>query len=233
MPIYHITGIISALLSVLASAGLATQGLLLIKRRRAGIYNFSEGLSINRFMTSYLLFLALFTYGSLLNPFNHYLAWPRFLGVLLGLSIILLVFMDRRCPYSAAALVTCLLAVTVSVLIILLERPIHPSPYVLPLLLISVSALYLLGGAFQIRLILRQQSVGGLSLEMHYLFVIKDLSLAIFAIVMGLHDGWPVLIVCASGLTVNLATLKCFYWTSTLATRKLDSEETENSIKRS
>ncbi|MGE9292785.1 MAG: hypothetical protein ACQKBW_04165 [Puniceicoccales bacterium] len=215
MSSYHITGIISALLSILASAGLATQVRLLWKRhreRQEGQF-ISEGLSLNRFVTSFIVFLALFTYGGLLNPFNHYLAWPRVLGIFLVLLILWIIFRDRQCRGSGWAFIGCLCAFLVSVLVIAFGRPIeNPNPVVLPSLVVVVSLLYLQGGIIQMQMIRRLRKTGSLSQGMHLLFVLKDVSLVTFAIAMGARDGWPILFTCAIGLTVNVGTLWCFRW---------------------
>ncbi|MBC2595861.1 hypothetical protein H5P28_16475 [Ruficoccus amylovorans] len=215
MSSYHITGIISALLSILASAGLATQVRLLWKRHRERPEgeSISEGLSLNRFVTSFIVFLALFTYGGGLNPFNHYLVWPRVIGSLLVLLILWMIFRDRQCRGSAWAFIGCLSAFLVSVLVVVLGRPIEtPNPVVLPALVVIVSLLYLQGGIIQMQMIRRLRKAGGLSCGMHLLFVLKDISLVTFAVAMGARDGWPILFTCAIGLTVNVGTLWCFGW---------------------
>ena len=51
---------------------------------------------------------------------------------------------------------------------------------------------------------------------MHVLFVCKDISLILFAMVMGSKVGWPILLMCVVGLTVNLSTLWCFRWANRL-----------------
>lgn len=214
MSSYHLTGIISASLAILASVGLVTQVHLLWKRHgeRSGGELVSEGLSLNRFVTSFIMFLALFTYGGLLNPFNHYLAWPRVLGLFLVMLILLLIYLDRRCCGSAWAFAGCLVVFLASVLLVAFGRPIEsPNPAVLPTLVVIVSLLYLQGGVIQMQMIRRLRKVGGLSCTMHLFFVLKDISLATFAIAMGTRDGWPILFICAIGLTVNLGTLWCFW----------------------
>jgi len=212
---YHVTGGISALLSILASVGLATQLRLLWRRHREGVSGrkISEGLSLNRFVTSFIVFLALFTYGGLLTPFNHYLAWPRLLGITLSLLILLLITVDRRCRGSRVAFLGCLSAFLLSVLIMVTCRPLENlNPLVLPGMMVGVSLIYLQGGLAQIFMIRHTGTTGGLSRGMHVLFVLKDVSLATFAMAMGVSNGGPILFTCAVGLSVNLGTLWCFRW---------------------
>lgn len=213
---YHVTGLISALLSSIASAGLATQAMLLWQRERNRPIvdqSTTSVLSLNRFVTSYVMFLAMYTYGAMLSPFNHYLVWPRVLGMALSLLILYQINHDRRTMLSRAAFGGCLLLLLVSNLAIWYLRPIdRPNPIVFSLIVVAICLIYLQGGLIQIRLIRRSRNTGGLSRQMHILFVCKDVSLVIFALVMGADIGWPILLLCAVGLTVNLSTLWCFRW---------------------
>lgn len=223
MSSYHLTGLVSALLSTIASAGLAVQTRLLWQRRRQGTSNgqaTSAVLSINRFVTSYIIFLAMYTYGGLLKPFNHYLVWPRVLGIVMVLSILFQIFWDRRCITSGLALGGSIATFLASILILPLIGPLeNPNPIILPLLVIIVGMIYLQGGFIQINLIRRSRSTGGLSKPMHTLFVYKDLSLVIFALAMGWQTGWPILFTCAVGLSVNLSTLWYFGWADRIKTQ--------------
>lgn len=217
---YHMTGLISALLSTIASAGLATQAKLLWQRRRMGTNNgqtTTAVLSINRFVTSYVIFLAMYTYGAMLNPFNHYLVWPRVLGMVLSLSILFQIEADRRNTLSRIAFNGCVLLLLMSNVLIWYARPIdNPNPIVFPMIVVIVGLIYLQGGMIQINLIRKSRSTGSLSRQMHVLFVCKDISLILFAMVMGTKVGWPIFLMCAVGLTVNLSTLWCFRWANRL-----------------
>ncbi|WP_269523574.1 hypothetical protein [Coraliomargarita parva] len=230
MSTYHLTGVISALLSILASAGLATQVRLLWQRLRQshGEERVSEGLSINRFVTSFIVFLALFTYGGLLNPFNHYLAWPRLLGIALALLILLQIYWDRRCRVSGFAFLACFAAFLLSVMIMVSCRPLENlNPLIMPAMMVVVSLIYLQGGMAQIFMIRSSGKTGGLSQGMHLLFVLKDVSLATFAIAMGVSHGGPILFTCAVGLFVNISTLWCFRWTRRNSLNRLKEAEVD------
>lgn len=178
----------------------------------------TTGLSINRFVTSYIMFLAMYTYGAMLSPFNHYLAWPRVLGMFLSLFILYQINCDRRDRLSQVAFCGCAFLLLFANGLIVWTRPIeNPDPFVFPLIVIVICLIYLQGGAIQINLIRKSRSTGNLSRQMHVLFVFKDLSLITFALVMGTHFGWPILLMCIVGLTVNLGTLWCFRWANRLA----------------
>lgn len=217
---YHVTGLISALLSTIASVGLASQARRLWQRRcsdaRDGHW-ITTGLSVNRFVTSYIMFLAMYAYGAMLSPFNHYLAWPRVLGMILSLFILYQMNTDRRNLLSCIAFWGCLFLLFLANGLIYWIRPIvNPDPIIFPVIVIVICLIYLQGGLIQINLIRKVRSTGSLSKQMHVLFVCKDLSLITFALVMGRKVGWPIVLMCIVGLTVNLSTLCCFRWAKRL-----------------
>ena len=53
-------------------------------------------LSLNQMSSVYLACFAFFFYGLSLTPVNHYLAWPRFMAVLLVIAILHYMAADRR-----------------------------------------------------------------------------------------------------------------------------------------
>jgi putative effector of murein hydrolase LrgA (UPF0299 family) len=120
---------------------------------------------------------------------------------------------DRRNLVSRIAFGGCLLSLLLANGLICWFRPIdNPDPIVFPVIVIAICAIYLQGGLIQINLIRKSRSVGNLSKQMHVLFVCKDISLITFALVMGSKVGWPIVLMCIVGLTVNLSTLWCFRW---------------------
>ena len=176
-------------------------------------------LSINRFVTSFVIFLAMYTYGAMLSPFNHYLVWPRVLGMALSLSILYQINADRQNRISRIALYGSCLGLLLANVLIAWQRPIeNPNPILFHAIVLAVSLIYLQGGLIQIKLICLTRSTGSLSRQMHVLFVLKDISLILFALVMGTEIGWPILLMCVVGLTVNLSTLACFVWIARLTT---------------
>jgi hypothetical protein len=68
------------------------------------------------------------------------------------------------------------------------------------------------GYMHQIVLIRQSGRTGAVSIRMHQFFLLKDISTVVFALAMGLHTGWPLLLLSSvSGLT-KLGTLWQFRW---------------------
>src|SRR5688500_17666148 len=98
---YQLIGLISAVLTLLAVTGLVVQ-LHLIQLRKG---HFAAGrtterptavMSVSRFVTSFLAFYSFYIYGGTLQPFNHYVVWPRAVALLLLLTILFEMLIDRR-----------------------------------------------------------------------------------------------------------------------------------------
>ena len=96
---YHLGGAVNGALFVLALIGLALQ-IAKVRRRRTAQREGPEIevtalLSLNYFSVSYLAYFSLFVYGFSISPFNHYLVWPRLLGCVLVLVVLLEIARDR------------------------------------------------------------------------------------------------------------------------------------------
>ena len=52
-------------------------------------------LSLNQFSVSFLAYLSFFTYGYSIEPFNHYIVWPRLVASLLVLGILIEIWRNK------------------------------------------------------------------------------------------------------------------------------------------
>jgi hypothetical protein len=216
---YHVSGIASAAMLGVALAGLAAQ-VLAVRRRRgeqAGREAATDVLSMTRFGTSFLVFLAYFVYGSLLERFNHYLVWPRIPALLMVLAILVEIAYDRR---SAASWLACAIAAAglVAAGAAAICRPALPGGGWLPkALVIAATIIYAHGGIAQIRRIRATRRTGALSKSMLQLYLIKDIPLVALAVAMGLSAGWPVMLLSGTGIVLQAATLWHFGWVRRVA----------------
>jgi uncharacterized protein with PQ loop repeat len=216
---YHVSGFISALFVALSLTGLTLQLRFVWKRKRA----FKEGrltdekptsvISLNRFFTSFLAFYAMLMYGVCLTRFNHYLVWPR--AIALGLLVVLLfeISYDRK-DFSSTVLffLSVFLGVCAVLLPLLGLRGLVFNAGVSQALVLFSAVLLGQGATHQILRIRRSGRTGGLSLTMHQLFFMKDVTSLIFGFVMGFKNGWPVLVFHGISLMVQCSTMWHFRW---------------------
>ena len=216
---YDVVGTVSTFFLTLSTCGIAFQLKKILghrqEMRREGTTTKSatQGLSLSRFMTSFTATFAMFLYGLTLPHFNHYLVWPRIFMLLLSLSIVFQIWKDKRDTPSLSAFLlgSMLLGVSAWIAATQYRLVVHDSG--LPYALIFVSCAFLIqGGHAQIMKIRRTGQTGALSLPMHQLFFITDISSMIFAIVMGFHDGWPVFLFHAVSLGLQITTMWHFRW---------------------
>jgi uncharacterized protein with PQ loop repeat len=216
---YHVSGIIAAILAVFALSGLVVQIRLIWQRKRltdAGeLLNErpTAVLSVNRFMTSFLAWYCFMIYGATMQRFNHYLVWPRAAAVVLTLTVMFELMIDRRQKRVTGAFILCAALAAAGFALVIIRPPITPmSRHASQAFVCFVTVIFAQGGIAQLRSIRRSGRTGGLSLAMHQLFFVKDLGTAIFALSMGLADGWPVLLLSGSAMAVQGATIWHFRW---------------------
>src|SRR5687767_8561303 len=93
--LYQVTGTLNALCVLLGIYGIWLQLRKILERKQAGAAHPTEILSLNHLATSYASCLAFFVYGYSIQPFNHFLVWPRSAAGLLTLAILHEIQRDR------------------------------------------------------------------------------------------------------------------------------------------
>jgi hypothetical protein len=216
---YHITGLISAAIFLLTLSGLWYQLQFVWGRQRDFREKLSSErptavLSLNQFLSSFLAFFSFFFYGMCLQPFNHYLVWPRLAASLLTLALLYEIMRDRKEWLSTLAFICCV--------VLLVGAPVMPllNPGVLAWgrkisqgLIIVVTVILAQGYSHQIVLIRQSGQTGAVALRLHQLFFLKDASTIAFALTMGIGSGWPVLVLSSVSAITKLVTMWHFRWT--------------------
>lgn len=213
---YHITGVISSAIFLLTIVGLWAQ-LILIWQRRKNVGLATEQstavMSVNQFVSSFLAFFSFFLYGACLQPFNHYLVWPRLIAAILTLAVLVEIFRDRRDFSATLGVVSCtVMLVGSSAALVLIPdvgnflRGFSQSLIVLATILLAQGYLH------QVVLIRQTGQTGGISIRLHQFFLSKDLATLIFAATMGFANGWPVMLLSAVSATTKVVTLWHFRW---------------------
>jgi hypothetical protein len=238
---YHFSGLISALFVVLSLTGLALQVRFIWRRKR----DFRKGqlvderptsiLSLNRFSTSFLAFYSMLMYGFCLVRLNHYLVWPRVIALCLLLIILYEIRFDRKDKSSTVVFGLATGFAVFAVILPMLGMRVAVHDAGVSLFLVLSSALLLAQGAtHQIVRIRCSGRTGALSLPMHQLFFLKDISSMIFGAVMGFKDGWPVLVFHGVSMTVQCTTMWHFRWVrvSPVALERRETYDTQSNTNR-
>ena len=216
---YHLTGLISSVIFLLTLSGLWSQLQLVWRRKREFRRGALEAerptavLSLNQLVSSFLAFFSFFLYGVCLQPFNHYLVWPRLAASLLTLGVLYEMMLDRRALASALSFIgSAILMVGAPLMLISNPQFAAWGRKVSQGLILAITILLAQGYSHQIILIRSSGHTGAVSLRMHQFFLLKDLSTIAFALTMGLGGGWPILLLSSVSALTKLATMWHFRW---------------------
>jgi len=225
---YHITGVISSAIFLLTIVGLWAQLVLIWKRRKNESLATEQStavMSVNQFVSSFLAFFSFFLYGACLDPFNHYLVWPRLIAAILTLAVLVEIFRDRRDLSATMGVVSCFVMLAGSSLALVvvpgardLLRGFSQSLIVLATILLAQGYLH------QVILIRQTGQTGGISIRLHQFFLSKDLATLVFAATMGFAKGWPVMLLSAVSATTKVITLWHFRWVRLKSAQRVNSE---------
>lgn len=203
---YHAAGLTNLVFYAIALLGTGHQ-LRVIWRRRAAP---SAGeaptalISLNQLAVSFLGYYAFFVYGYCVEPFNHYLVWPRLAGLLLVLTILFELARDRRERRSLGVFAAGVLALLPAVGVLVAQPTIDATARRVPqTLAVVATALLVQGFVHQIVLVRRARRVGAVSLWMHVATFVKDFSLAGLGAAMGFAVGWPLLLMGSASVAVK------------------------------
>ena len=201
---YHAAGLTNLVFYALALAGTAHQLLLLRARRQDGVPHPTAVVSLNQLAVSFLGYYAFFVYGYCVRPFNHYLVWPRLLGVLLVLTILGELARDRRDRASLGIFAGASVLLVPAVGVLVAQPEIGASERRIPqALAVAATALVVQGFAHQILLVRRAGHVGAVSFWMHAATFVKDFSLAALGAAMGAATGWPLMLMGGASVAVK------------------------------
>ncbi|MHC9013238.1 hypothetical protein ACYX79_16600 [Stenotrophomonas rhizophila] len=170
-------------------------------------------LSINQFTVSFLAYLSFFVYGYSIQPFNHFIVWPRLLASVLVLLILREIWMDRRSRAATIGLALACLALLCALGgLVWGQRHVDEGRVLASAMIVAITVLLAQGYAHQILLIWRSGRTGAVSLRMSQLILLMDISTIVFAFAMGLRLGWPLLLLAVVSGSTKLAILWLFRW---------------------
>lgn len=215
MNTYNALGTINTLFIIFSLVGVYSQ-LRKVKVRKLfldGQQGATELLSLNQFSVSFLAYLSFFVYGYSIEPFNHYIVWPRFLASILVFFILFEIWLDRR---SKGALICvsiatlCLIAASLGLL--LGSKIVDQGKLLATSLIVAVTIMIAQGYFHQIRLIITAKQTGAVDIRMSQFILMMDISTIAFALSMGLANGWPLLMLATISAITKLIIMYLFRW---------------------
>ncbi|ABV86979.1 hypothetical protein [Shewanella pealeana] len=215
MNLYSTLGFLNTIFILISLIGVFSQLQKIWKRKKdlETKDNSSELLSLNQFSVSFLAYFSFFIYGYSIEPFNHYIVWPRLIASLLVGLILFEIWQDRKNKSSTACL-----SVAIAIFILgslgLSFGNIYTdeSKLISSSLIVVVTLLIAQGYYHQIMLIARSGQTGAVDLRMSQFILMMDISTIAFALSMGLSDGWPLFVLATvSGIT-KLNIMFLFRW---------------------
>ncbi|WOH37468.1 hypothetical protein RI844_19235 [Thalassotalea fonticola] len=170
-------------------------------------------LSQNQFTMSFLAYFSFFIYGYSIDPFNHYIVWPRLIASVLVTLILFEMWQDRKSKTSFF----CVLFVGLSFIggvigLVFNDTFSSQSKNLSTILIVAITALLAQGYVHQIKLIINSGKTGAIDIRMSQFILMMDISTIAFAVSMGVSEGWPLIVLAVvSGMT-KLVIMYLFRW---------------------
>jgi len=215
MNLYDIFGPINTTFIFISLVGVFSQLRKIWDRKERDITkgNTSELLSLNQFTVSFLAYFSFFVYGYSLEPFNHYIVWPRLAASILVGLILFEIWRDRRNKTSITCLSIILITFIFGGLGLSLGNSYTDERQLISSSLIVVVTLLIAQGYYhQIILITRSGRTGAVDLRMSQFILMMDISTIAFALSMGFKDGWPLLLLAIVSGVTKLIVMYLFRW---------------------
>lgn len=214
---YNIFGVINTVFIIVSLYGVFSQLKKIWARKllaSKGVGS-TELLSLNQFTVSYLAYLSFFIYGYSIEPFNHYIVWPRLIASLLVLLILLEIWIDRKSASSMMGFVVAGTSLFIAICGLFVGETIADQGRVVSTsIILVVSVLIAQGYYHQIKLIVNSGCTGAIDLKMSQFIFMMDISTIAFAISMGLSEGWPLLVLAITSGVTKLIIMYLFKWTA-------------------
>ncbi len=213
---YDFFGTVNTVFIFISLYGVLSQVRKIWDRKSQSINNSAtELLSINQFTVSYLAYFSFFIYGYSIEPFNHYIVWPRLIATLLVGTILYEIWLDRRNRSSFYVLIIALVTLIIGVTGLFYgDTFVDEGRYVSTIIVLVISFLIAQGYYHQISLIIKSGSTGAVDLKMSQFILMMDISTIAFAVSMGINTGWPLMVLAITSATTKLIIMYLFKWVS-------------------
>ncbi len=214
----EIAGSLNSLLIVASLWGIWSQVKKVWQRKQSGEHGGTTAiLSLNQFSVSFLAYWSFFVYGYSIKPFNHFIVWPRMIAAMLVMLLLYEMWRDRRTTAAKAVLISTILMMVVGLLGLVLSMfsplgLVDHGRLISQTLIVTITILLAQAYAHQVRLILRSGRTGAVSIRMSQFIFVMDLSSIFLGLMLGLRDGWPLLLLASVSAVTKLVMMYLFYW---------------------
>ena len=170
-------------------------------------------LSLNQFTVSFLAYFSFFIYGYSIEPFNHFIVWPRLIAAFLVLTILYELWLDRKNQSTLIVFILAIASLMVGIFGLFYgESFVDEGRYVSTIIILVISVLIAQGYYHQIMLIIKSRGTGAVDLKMSQFILMMDISTIAFALAMGLDNGWPLIVLAVTSAITKLIIMYLFKW---------------------
>ena len=213
----EIAGGLNSLLIIASLWGIWSQVKKVWHRKQEGEGSATAILSLNQFSVSYLAYWSFFVYGYSIKPFNHFIVWPRLIAAVLVMLLLYEIWRDRRSVsarivFSFASLMLLLGLIGLGLTMLTGPLLVDQGRVIAQVLIVTITILLAQAYAHQIRLIVESGSTGAVSIRMSQFIFAMDLSSIFLGLMLGLKDGWPLLLLASVSAVTKLVMMYLFYW---------------------
>lgn len=209
----HFFGTLNTCFILFSLVGVLSQLRTIWRRKQRGEQQPTHILSLKMFFISFLAYYSFFVYGMSIQPFNHYIVWPRLGASLLVGAILYEIWQDRK---STTALMSVCSAVVLLVSGCAFGTFGHAyedqGKNVMAAMIVCITVLIAIGYRNQIKLVLQAGDTGALDKNMSLFILLMDCSTIAFALCMGLSQGWPLLLLATVSAITKVVLLYLFRW---------------------
>ena len=210
---FNIFGTINTIFIFVSLLGVFSQLKTIWLRKQNRDASSTQLLSLNQFLVSFFAYYAFFVYGYSINPFNHFIVWPRLIASILVGFILYEIWRDRQTRVSQMAVIAASLVFTLGILGFFAGPSITDHSQVISTVLILVVTIFIAQGYYhQIMLIISNKDTGAVDIKMSQFILLMDISTIAFALSMGLKNGWPLLTLAVVSGATKIVIMYLFRW---------------------
>jgi len=214
MSTYDFFGVVNTVFIFVSLYGILSQVRTIWRRKTQETDGGStELLSINQFTVSYLAYFSFFIYGYSIEPFNHYIVWPRLIATLFIGTILYEIWLDRKTKASLSVIVIAFFSLMLGITGLFYgDTFVDKGRYVSTIIILVISLLIAQGYYHQIKLIIKSGATGAIDLKMSQFIFMMDISTIAFALSMGINNGWPLMVLAITSGITKIIIMYLFKW---------------------